>query len=517
MLVYKADRLTRSLADIARMIETFDARGVSFVSITQQFNTTTSMGRLTLNMLLSFAQFEREVTGERIRDKIAASRARGLWMGGHVPLRYDAQARSLVVNPDEAAIVRLIFERYVELGSVASLKAALAARGIVSKTRISGTGKRFGGKPFSRGALYRLLTNRVYLGQAVHKGRAHPGAHAAIIDQALFEAAQTVLNGNRVTRTNAGHADEPSLLGGLLRDAKGRRLTPSHAVKNGKRYRYYISQGLLRNHTHLTGRKTRIPAHAIEAVVVAEIRALLHDPGVLFDLLTHKTPDLADLHGLLASASDLAQRWPTLAPARIREFVRAFTNRVIVRPTTSTSCSHQTVFAPPCGLVQPLAIRQTSPAPARRGEIDGGRPPQALRRRDQADRPGWRGRHHTRAPRTRPWSRRSHGPIRGSPGQFGAVVADDHCGSAAPGDQRVEFAHDPPAANRGVDDQGERLAREVVHDRQYPEPPAPGQCVGDEVERPALVGSRRIPTPPWRQMKAHWRGRSPPARRLWLL
>jgi site-specific DNA recombinase len=193
VLVYKVDRLTRSLADFARIIETFDAHDVSFVSITQQFNTTTSMGRLTLHMLLSFAQFEREVTGERIRDKIAASRARGLWMGGHVPLGYDVEARCLVANPDEAALARLIFARYVELGSVASLKAELDARGIVSKARISATGNHFGGKPFSRGALYRLLANRVYIGQAVHKGRAHPGAHAAIIDRALFEAAQTTL------------------------------------------------------------------------------------------------------------------------------------------------------------------------------------------------------------------------------------------------------------------------------------------------------------------------------------
>jgi site-specific DNA recombinase len=154
-------------------------------------------------MLLSFAQFEREATGERIRDKIAASRARGLWMGGHVPLGYDLEARRLLANPGEAAIVEMIFERYVELGSVASLKTALDAKGIVNKARISATGKRFGGKPFSRGALYRLLANRVYLGQAVHKDRAYPGAHAAIIDRALFEAAQTGLNANRIQRTNA--------------------------------------------------------------------------------------------------------------------------------------------------------------------------------------------------------------------------------------------------------------------------------------------------------------------------
>jgi DNA invertase Pin-like site-specific DNA recombinase len=330
VLVYKVDRLTRSLADFARIVETFDAHDVSFVSVTQQFNTTTSMGRLTLNMLLSFAQFEREVTGERIRDKIAASRARGLWMGGHVPLGYDLQARCLVANPDEAAIVRLIFARYVELGSVASLKARLDARGIVSKARISATGRSFGGKPFSRGALYRLLANRLYIGQAVHKGRAHPGAHEAIIERALFEAAQATLKTNRITRTNGRHADEPSLLGGLLVDPQGERMTPSHAVKNCKRYRYYVSQALLQQRARRTGHVTRIPAHEIEALVVTRIQALLHDPGALLDLLSDETPDLPALHALLAAAAELARRWPTLAPAALRGFVRAITKRVVV-------------------------------------------------------------------------------------------------------------------------------------------------------------------------------------------
>ena len=331
VVVYKVDRLTRSLADFARIIESFDARAVSFVSVTQQFNTTTSMGRLTLNVLLSFAQFEREVTGERIRDKIAASRARGLWMGGHVPLGYDVETRCLVANPDEAATVRLIFERYVELGSVAGLKAELDTRGIVSKARLSATGKRFGGKPFSRGALHRLLANRVYIGQAVHKGRAYPGAHHPIIDRALFEAATTALAANRITRTHGAQADQPSLLGGLLLDAQGARMTPSHAVKNGKRYRYYVSQPLLQNRRPRPGQGIRIPAHEIEAVMLTEFRALLHHPAALLDALTNVAPDLAELQALLAAASDLAERWPTLAPAEVRAFVRALTSRVVVR------------------------------------------------------------------------------------------------------------------------------------------------------------------------------------------
>ena len=364
VLVYKVDRLTRSLADFARIIETFDAHGVSFVSVTQQFNTTTSMGRLTLNVLLSFAQFEREVTGERIRDKIAASRARGLWMGGHVPLGYDLETRCLVANPDEAAIVRLIFARYVELGSVASLKAELDARGIVSKARLSATGKAFGGKPFSRGALYRLLANRVYIGQAVHKGRAHPGAHAAIIERALFEAAQTTLNANRITRTNGYHADEPSLLGGLLVDAQGDRMSPSHAVKNRKRYRYYVSQALLQGGGHRTGQEARIPPMRSKPSWSTELQALLLDPGALLDLLSDETPDLAELHALLATAADLAQRWSTLAPAALRGSCARSPSGSSCTPTTSTLCSHQTVFAPPCGPVRRPPIRPTSTSPA---------------------------------------------------------------------------------------------------------------------------------------------------------
>jgi site-specific DNA recombinase len=202
---------------------------------------------------------------------------------------------------------------------------------IVSKARISATGKSFGGKPFSRGALYRLLANRVYIGQAVHKGRAHPGAHGAIIDRTLFEAAQTTLKTNRITRTNGYHVDEPSLLGGLLVDAQGTRMSPSHAVKNHKRYRYYVSQTLLQGGGRLRGHVTRIPAHEIEALVVHEFQTLLLGPGALLDLLADETPDLAELHALLAKAADLAQRWSTLAPATLRGFVRAITKRVVVR------------------------------------------------------------------------------------------------------------------------------------------------------------------------------------------
>src|SRR5204863_6119674 len=183
VVVYKIDRLTRSLADFAKIVEILDARGASFVSVTQQFNTTTSMGRLTLNVLLSFAQFEREVIGERIRDKIAASKRKGMWMGGVPPLGYRAENHKLVVIDSEAEIVRSIFRRYTELGSVGLLKEELDARGINSKSWTSGAGRVIGGKPFSRGAIYLILRNRSYRGEIVHKGQSHPGEHIPIIDQ----------------------------------------------------------------------------------------------------------------------------------------------------------------------------------------------------------------------------------------------------------------------------------------------------------------------------------------------
>ena len=239
VVVYKVDRLTRSLADFAKMVEIFDAKNISFVSVTQQFNTTTSMGRLTLNVLLSFAQFEREVTGERIRDKIAASKKKGMWMGGNPPLGYDVKDRSLVVNEAEAEIVRYIFRRYAELGSVRELKADLDARGIIGKVRHSASGRRFGGKPFSRGALYKMLQNRVYRGEIVHHGRAYPGKHTSIVDPELWATVAAALEKNRVERSTGQRSRHPSLLMGLLYDAAGNRLSPTHAVKAGnRRYRY---------------------------------------------------------------------------------------------------------------------------------------------------------------------------------------------------------------------------------------------------------------------------------------
>jgi site-specific DNA recombinase len=231
VVVYKVDRLTRSLADFAKIVEIFDAQGVSFVSVTQAFNTTSSMGRLTLNVLLSFAQFEREVTGERIRDKIAASKKKGMWMGGQPALGYDVRERKLVVNEPEAATVRAIFRRYLELGSVRALRDDLAVRGIVSKRRAAVDGSPYGGQRFSRGALYLMLKNPVYRGQIVHKDKTFPGEHSEIVDEELWLRVQNRLEEHRVERRDGDSAIEPSVLAGLVYDACSEPMTPTHAVK----------------------------------------------------------------------------------------------------------------------------------------------------------------------------------------------------------------------------------------------------------------------------------------------
>jgi DNA invertase Pin-like site-specific DNA recombinase len=246
VVVYKVDRLTRSLADFAKMVEVFDARGVSFVAVTQQFNTTTSMGRLTLNVLLSFAQFEREVTGERIRDNIAASKQKGMWMGGLVPLGYDVHERRLVANQSEAETVREIFRRYGELGSVRLLMEVLNRRGIRSKVRMAKNGRKSGGNPFFRGALYQLLSNPIYVGEVRHKGIRHLGLHGPIVDRELWEKTQLLLRSHGVRHTLRATKSVASPLTGKLFDESGLTLTPSHAVKGERRYRYYVSRSLIR-------------------------------------------------------------------------------------------------------------------------------------------------------------------------------------------------------------------------------------------------------------------------------
>ncbi|WP_188699543.1 recombinase family protein, partial [Sphingomonas prati] len=231
IVVYKVDRLTRALSDFAKIVEVLDARGASFVSVTQAFNTTTSMGRLTLNVLLSFAQFEREVTGERIRDKIAQSKAKGMWMGGPVPLGYRVEDRLLVVDEDDARTVRHIFERYVALGSGRALIDELRSEGYRTKVRQQANKPARGGVPFGRGMLFNMLGNRIYLGEIVHKGVAVNGAHLPIITPELWDQVQQTLAAGQVERTSGTNHRAPSLLVGILYDMHGRRMSPSHAVK----------------------------------------------------------------------------------------------------------------------------------------------------------------------------------------------------------------------------------------------------------------------------------------------
>jgi DNA invertase Pin-like site-specific DNA recombinase len=268
VVVYKVDRLTRSLADFARIVDTFDANGVSFVSVTQAFNTTTSMGRLTLNVLLSFAQFEREVTGERIRDKIAASKKKGMWMGGTPPLGYRPHERTLTIDEDEAETVRHIFSRYLEIGSVHELKRELDRDGIWSRP----CRKKGMPAPFSRGALYHLLSNRIYIGEIVHKGESYAGQHEPIIEQKLFDSVQQQLATNGAKRRVQTIAAGRAPLAGLIFDAQGRRLSPVSSRKpNGRVYRYYVSADLQRGCRGNVDRVTRVTAVSIEELVLDRV------------------------------------------------------------------------------------------------------------------------------------------------------------------------------------------------------------------------------------------------------
>ena len=276
-VVYKVDRLTRSLADFAKIVDVLDGHGASFVSITQQFNTTTSMGRLTLNVLLSFAQFEREVAGERIRDKIAASRRKGMWMGGTLPLGYDVKDRELVVNATEADTIRKIFDAYLRLGSVAALRAELDQKGIVSKQRGSTTGRTCGGRKLSRGALHWLLRNPVYVGQVTHKGQTYEGRQAPIIASAVWERAQALLASKTVSARQKV-VSSGRLLMGLLFDDRGNAMSPSYTIRpKGKRYAYYISQALLQDEKAKAGSVPRVPADEIDRLVRQAIAPALPD------------------------------------------------------------------------------------------------------------------------------------------------------------------------------------------------------------------------------------------------
>jgi site-specific DNA recombinase len=321
VVVYKIDRLSRSLMDFAKLVEVFDRGGVTFVSVTQSFNTTTSMGRLTLNILLSFAQFEREVIGERIRDKIAASRKRGMWMGGFVPLGYEVRDRKLVVNDAEAASVRMIFERFVEVGSATALARTLAAEGVRTRR----------GRLVDKGFLYKLLNNRVYIGDAVHKGTAYPGEHEAIITRALWDKVHGILRESPRVRAGRTRAATPALLKGLIFGPTGCAMTPTHTRRGDKLYRYYVSQSVLKRGADACP-VGRVPAAEIEGAVVDLLRGLFRAPEVIVGTWRSARPEIDGLSEaeVREALEVLDPLWDELFPAEQARIVHLLVDRVEV-------------------------------------------------------------------------------------------------------------------------------------------------------------------------------------------
>jgi len=335
VVVYKVDRLTRSLMDFSRIIETFDAKEVSFVSVTQQFNTANSMGRLTLNVLLSFAQFEREVTAERIRDKIAASKKKGMWMGGPTPLGYDAKDRKLIINEKEAKTARQIFRLYAELGTVRQVKEEFDRLGIVTKRRIQKNGKRTGGKPFSRGNLYQFLSNPIYIGRIPHKGETYSGEHKGIIDQRTWESTQGLLARNATIRTRPTNSKGSFLLTGKIYDENGEPLYQSQAHKQGKRYCYYISKHLMHG-AHVDNEGWRISAKTMEDTVIAPLLDLLRNRSRLMDLLCLKDASISALNKLKKQAISLADQLEESKPKDKRDILQTVIQSVILDPKSIT-------------------------------------------------------------------------------------------------------------------------------------------------------------------------------------
>lgn len=306
VVVYKVDRLTRSLLDFSKLVEAFDEAGISFVSVTQSFNTTTSMGRLTLNMLLSFAQFEREVTAERIRDKIAASKAKGMWMGGVPPLGYRPDGRSLAIVDDHAELVRHIFQRYLALANVRLLAQELDSAGVHAPRRLTAKGREFGGGPFSRGQLYKILSNRTYLGQIEHGSKAYPGNHQPIITEPLWQQVKETMAANRRGLRTAGTVNNTSLLAGLLVDEHGVPMVASHACKGKMRYRYYASRDLQQQGRGAGGDGCRMPARQIEPLVREHLTRAVEDPIALLPLIGLALPNASELPQVVRRANELA-------------------------------------------------------------------------------------------------------------------------------------------------------------------------------------------------------------------
>jgi DNA invertase Pin-like site-specific DNA recombinase len=329
VIVYKVDRLSRSLADFVRLVELFDKTEVSFVSVTQQFNTSTSMGRLTLNVLLSFAQFEREVTSERIRDKIAASKKKGMWMGGLVPLGYDRVDKQLVVNEKEATLVRHIYTRYLATGCVRDLKAELDADGYHSKPRPAHH-QSPGGKPFSRGALYTILKNPAYVGKVHHQGELHEGRHAAILDAELWEAVQERLTRNRLENRRRANARYPSLLAGLIYDDRGNRMSPSSSHKQNRRYAYYVSQAVIQFRENEAGSLIRVSTKIVDQTVVDLLLGLLGSADQLLDALRYFNAKGDTLERAIEASKGLVEGWSRLTLRDQIPIVQQLLNQVVV-------------------------------------------------------------------------------------------------------------------------------------------------------------------------------------------
>jgi len=321
VVVYKIDRLSRSLMDFAKLVEVFDRGGVTFVSVTQSFNTTTSMGRLTLNILLSFAQFEREVIGERIRDKVAASRKKGMWMGGFVPLGYEVRNRKLLINDAEAATVRMIFERFVTVGSATALARTLAAEDVRTRR----------GRLIDKGFLYKLLNNRVYIGDAMHKGTAYPGEHEAIITRALWDRAHGILRESPRVRAGRTRAATPALLKGLIFGPTGCAMTPTHTRRGDKLYRYYVSQSVLKRGADACP-VGRVPAAEIEGAVIDQLRGLLRAPEVIVGTWRSARPEIDGLSEaeVRKALGGLDPLWDKLFPAEQARIVQLLVERVEV-------------------------------------------------------------------------------------------------------------------------------------------------------------------------------------------
>jgi len=324
IVVYKIDRLSRSLMDFSKLVEVMEAHGVTFVSVTQSFNTTTSMGRLTLNILLSFAQFEREVIGERIRDKFAASRARGMWMGGKVPLGYDVCDRKLVVNEAEATVVRRVFEGFADLQSGTELAKVLQRENRTSKT----------GRLLNKGDVYKLLNNRTYVGEAAHKGQVYPGQHTAIISRALWDQVHAALKESPRVRANKNRNQTPALLKGLIFGVDGRALSPTHTRRRGRLYHYYVSQSVLKGVDTGSDLVRRVSAAEIESLVVDQVRGLLRQPEIVVGTwlaARAEAPDLSEAE-VRDALHELEPLWDELFPAERARIVRLLVERVDVGP-----------------------------------------------------------------------------------------------------------------------------------------------------------------------------------------